>query len=275
MLNNKLDMIIDNLEVKSVLISFSQINIEKLKGIEPKQELMDSIFLNGLINPVTLKEQDDGRFNVVSGRHRILACLKLGHNYIKSNIIQNSNCNLEYIQADENLIRENLSYLCLIECFQIKMKEFVELGKNKKDCFTETMAQMLKMSQRNIQRLKKIADSVNIDDIKQHVNADKLDDLNLKQLKLIADAVDDEARLSIYDKINHPEKNKTEKSKKVSKTLAVKYRIDYYTKKIVVNGEWVQLPEDLDMLSMSYNEMVKIAQNLINNPQYEVDGVEK
>ena len=44
--------------------------------------------------------------------------------------------------------------------------------------------------------------------------------------------------------------------------LNIRYKIDFRLKMVVVNNEWVQLPEGYDIDNKSYNQMIKDMENL-------------
>lgn len=71
--------------------------------------LANSIKLVGLINPITIKHDGEiGKYLLVAGMHRLKAHVLLGEQEIKANIVSGTNLEIELIEIDENLIRNEL-----------------------------------------------------------------------------------------------------------------------------------------------------------------------
>lgn len=89
-----------------------RINEGRRKVDENKvNELAESIKQIGLINPITVKHDGAiGEYLLVAGMHRLKAYELLGKEEIQANIISGTNLELELIEIDENLIRNDLHY---------------------------------------------------------------------------------------------------------------------------------------------------------------------
>ena len=71
-------------------------------------ELMESIKVNGLLNPITL----DQKLNLIAGLHRLTACDLLGIDKVECKIINCEDANhARLAEIDENLIRSELDVL--------------------------------------------------------------------------------------------------------------------------------------------------------------------
>lgn len=54
----------------------------------------------------------------------------------------------------------------------------------------------------------------------------------------------------------------TEKKVKQPKQLSIKYKVDYVKCMVVVNNQWVKLPDGYDIENKSYKQMVEDIKNL-------------
>jgi hypothetical protein len=71
--------------------------------------LADSIGTVGLINPIRVRGAGDGRWEVIAGVHRLMACRQLGLADIEAHIVVEDDLRAELAMIDENLIRQELS----------------------------------------------------------------------------------------------------------------------------------------------------------------------
>ncbi|TXH09119.1 MAG: hypothetical protein E6R03_17250, partial [Hyphomicrobiaceae bacterium] len=77
-------------------------------------QLAESIALDGLLNPITVRETEPGTYRLLAGRHRLEACRRLGWSdipaIIKSSVGDTELDGLhdELTEVDENLIRKDL-----------------------------------------------------------------------------------------------------------------------------------------------------------------------
>lgn len=79
-------------------------NWEDLEG------LAESIHYNGLLQPITVRKRDDGRYELISGERRLRACKMAGLAYIPSIVIDIDEERSAVLAVIENLQRENLHF---------------------------------------------------------------------------------------------------------------------------------------------------------------------
>lgn len=111
-----------------MLINISEIQINEDRRVvnnKKVEELAESIREIGLINPITVQKKDSG-YILIAGMHRIKAFERLGIKEIKTNIINGTELEMELIEIDENLIRNELHYTEIDE-LTARRKEIYEL----------------------------------------------------------------------------------------------------------------------------------------------------
>ena len=92
----------------------------KVEDNEELKTLQESIKANGMMEAVIIRPKSDGRYEMVSGHRRLLACKKLGIKTIPSIIRNLSNDSAIIYMVDSNLHREKL--LPSEKAFAYKMK---------------------------------------------------------------------------------------------------------------------------------------------------------
>ena len=92
----------------------------KVLDNEELNSLEESIKNNGLMEAVIIRPKEDGRYEMVSGHRRLLACKKLGLNKIPSIVRNLSQDEATIYMVDSNLHREKL--LPSEKAFAYKMK---------------------------------------------------------------------------------------------------------------------------------------------------------
>jgi len=92
----------------------------KVLDNEELQSLENSIKTNGLMEAVILRPKDNGRYEMISGHRRLLACKKLGLDKIPSRVRNLTNDEATIYMVDSNLHREKL--LPSEKAFAYKMK---------------------------------------------------------------------------------------------------------------------------------------------------------
>ena len=75
---------------------------------ESLMDLAQSIRENGLIQPITLKE-NNGRYEIIAGERRYRACMMIGLTEVAANIMDVSDVSMAELALVENIQRENLS----------------------------------------------------------------------------------------------------------------------------------------------------------------------
>jgi ParB family transcriptional regulator, chromosome partitioning protein len=88
----------------------------RLRRLNPKKvaELADSIKENGQINAITVCPVPPGathKFGLVTGKHRLEACIGLGWAEIDANVVLLSDIDAKIWEIDENIVRSELSEL--------------------------------------------------------------------------------------------------------------------------------------------------------------------
>ena len=77
---------------------------------EPLEELKKSISENGLVQPITVRQTDDGQYELISGERRLRAVTELGIGEIAAYVIKiESDTQLLELALTENLQREDLN----------------------------------------------------------------------------------------------------------------------------------------------------------------------
>ncbi|HEY9165042.1 MAG TPA: ParB/RepB/Spo0J family partition protein [Candidatus Kryptonia bacterium] len=107
---------------------------------ESLEELKSSIRENGLVQPITVRQVEEGRFELISGERRLRAVIELGFEEIPAYIIKiDSDAKLLELALTENLQREDLNpieiatgYQRLIdECALTQEKVAERVGKDR------------------------------------------------------------------------------------------------------------------------------------------------
>jgi site-specific DNA-methyltransferase (adenine-specific) len=97
------------------------------------EDLIASIEENGLINPISVKETEDGRYLLLAGGRRYTAHMKAGWEKIKCHVypVDLSEFDLRSIELDENLQREDLTFQESTALKKRKHELMVEMHKGK------------------------------------------------------------------------------------------------------------------------------------------------
>lgn len=155
-----------------------QKNYEELKEDLGVEELTESIFYAGLINPIYLQEKENGYYRVLSGYRRSIA-IRVGYeNYESYDVDGNAiiipkeidKSELELISLHENVYREDLK---IIELAYKINKDAKELGKT-----LEELSEDYGMSTRQLKRIK---GALSYDDALKNI----LDDIGIKKAELL------------------------------------------------------------------------------------------
>ena len=75
---------------------------------EDMQHLMDSIQARGLISPVTVREKEDGRYEMISGHRRKFACEKLGMETLRCEIVDLNKEEATILMVESNFQRSEI-----------------------------------------------------------------------------------------------------------------------------------------------------------------------
>ena len=107
-------MNIDNIVVDKLYVS--DINVRKT-NIAEITELANSIDINGLINPITVRKDCDDKYEIIAGQRRYLAMKELHKHTIPCNIIIANDEKSEEMSLIENLQKNNLSNCDKVKSF--------------------------------------------------------------------------------------------------------------------------------------------------------------
>ena len=107
-------MNIDNIVVDKLYVS--DINVRKT-NVNEITELANSIDINGLINPITVRKDKDDKYEIIAGQRRYLAMKELHKHTIPCNIINVNDEKSEEISLIENLQKNNLSNCDKVKSF--------------------------------------------------------------------------------------------------------------------------------------------------------------
>ena len=100
--------------------------------------LAESIHYNGLLQPITVRKKENGKYELISGERRLRACKMAGLSAIPSIIVDVDEEKSAILAVIENLQRENLHFFFffmakerLIKCFGFSQEEIArKLGKS-------------------------------------------------------------------------------------------------------------------------------------------------
>lgn len=103
----------------------STVNVRNKRDDEI-QNLVDSIRTNGLISPISVRETDNGKYEIVAGHRRYLALKRLNEPFVECNILENidSLTDVYRVQLAENIQRKDMSPPEYVEMFEKLKKEY-------------------------------------------------------------------------------------------------------------------------------------------------------
>jgi ParB family chromosome partitioning protein len=214
---------------------------------EKIEELAKSIKENGLIQPITVKKNDN-KYQIIAGHRRYLAFKKLNKESIPA-IVRNEQSNEEIITLTENLIRENLNPIEIA----ISMENILEkkIAKNQSE-----LAKILGINESTVSRYLKLLKLP--EKIKRYIKEKKYTDLLV--LNKLASLHPTEA-IEIFEHIIKNNLNRKEsielinKYKNKEKTLikGIGYKIEKTSKKTKI---------EIDLSKVKNQEILKTIQKL-------------
>lgn len=92
----------------------------KVKDDEDMMNLIESIKENGVLTPATVRKKEDGRFEMLSGHRRKRACLLLGMDTLRCEIVELDKDSATIFMCDSNLQRSTI--LPSEKAFSYKMR---------------------------------------------------------------------------------------------------------------------------------------------------------
>ena len=90
---------------------------------EALDELADSIRTLGLIQPITVRRKEEGRYQIISGERRFRACRLAGMDMIPAYIRDTNDQGMLAMAIVENIQRENLDPIEVARSYQILIEE--------------------------------------------------------------------------------------------------------------------------------------------------------
>ena len=114
-----------------------------VKDDDSMDQLVHSIEMNGVLNPVIVRQKEDGRFELISGHRRKHACEKLGVEQIPVIVRDLSRDEAVIEMVDSNLQREHILPSEKAKAYKVKMDAMKRQGK-RTDLTSVPVAQKLK-----------------------------------------------------------------------------------------------------------------------------------
>lgn len=112
---------------------FKTISVEKIystSNVRKEQDdsiidLMGDIQRNGLLQPIVVRDDGNGKFEVIAGHRRLLAMKNLGEPFIECNILEDIGDKDRFIlQLSENVQRRQMSAYELCEAFDLMREKY-------------------------------------------------------------------------------------------------------------------------------------------------------
>ena len=100
-----------------------------VKDDDSMEQLIHSIEMNGVLNPVIVRQKEDGRYELISGHRRKHACEKLGVEQIPVIVHDLSRDEAVIEMVDSNLQREHILPSEKARAFKMKMDAMKRQGK--------------------------------------------------------------------------------------------------------------------------------------------------
>ena len=103
----------------------SKMNVREEKD-ETIKELADSIRINGLLSPITVRELSNGKYEILAGHRRYEALKRLNEPVVECNIIEDvvTNDDVIRVQLAENIQRKNMSAFEYVKIFEKLKSEY-------------------------------------------------------------------------------------------------------------------------------------------------------
>ena len=114
-----------------------------VKDDDSMDQLVHSIEMNGVLNPVIARQKEDGRYELISGHRRKHACVKLGVEQIPIIVRDLSRDEAVIEMVDSNLQREHILPSEKAKAYKMKMDAMKRQGK-RTDLTSVPVAQKLK-----------------------------------------------------------------------------------------------------------------------------------
>lgn len=101
-------------------------NIRETTNDDDINNLAESIKINGLLSPITVRETDNNKYEIISGHRRFIALKKIGETSVECNIVDNitTEKELKRAQLAENIQRKDMSPFEYVEIFNFIKREY-------------------------------------------------------------------------------------------------------------------------------------------------------
>lgn len=241
------------------LVNIDEIIVKNRKrSLQDISELKESIRELGLLNPITINSD----MTLIAGHHRLQACKGLNCHTISAIIIDANEIKAELMEIDENIIRRDLTALERAEQLKRRKEIYEKLYPHSNESrnqytakrnnfaeqktFTEDTAQKTGKSQRAIQQDIQIANNIS-EEVKEEIKRIGLDNKKTALLQIAKAPVEEQKEIAELLKIGaSPIQNKE---------LNPAYKVDFFLRKVVVDGIWLDLPPNYDMDEACYSKM--------------------
>ena len=144
---------------------------------ESMSDLVHSIEMNGVMNPVIARRKEDGRYELISGHRRKFACEKLGLELIPIIVRELSRDDAIIAMVDSNLHREHILPSEKAKAYKMKMDAMKRQGK-RTDLTSVPMAQKSKTTRELVGE----ANGESPDQVRRYI---RLNELTPKLLDLV------------------------------------------------------------------------------------------
>ena len=144
---------------------------------ESMADLVHSIEMNGVMNPVIARRKEDGRYELISGHRRKFACEKLGLELIPIIVRELSRDDAIIAMVDSNLHREHILPSEKAKAYKMKMDAMKRQGK-RTDLTSVPMAQKSKTTRELVGE----ANGESPDQVRRYI---RLNELTPKLLDLV------------------------------------------------------------------------------------------
>lgn len=113
-----------NIQISSIKIKDNRRPINNLKV----SELAESIKNIGLINPITVRKDENNGYALIAGLHRLEAFKSLNRDEIQVNVLSVEENEADLMEIDENLIRNEIHFIDRGDLFNRRDEILINLG---------------------------------------------------------------------------------------------------------------------------------------------------
>ena len=101
----------------------------KVRDDEDMAQLIESIKERGVITPATVRQKEDGRYELISGHRRKRACELAGFDTLRCEVVELNRDEATILMVDSNCQRENLSLMEKARSYRMKAEALSHQGK--------------------------------------------------------------------------------------------------------------------------------------------------